>query len=224
MVSEVPTHERPVYQERWEIVQEEIRRRILVGEMLPGSSIPETDLAESLGVSRGPVREALRALEVKGLVSRRPRRTSIVTPITRRDVDELYSLRAEVECLAIRAAIEKNPAGVAAELRRTLDVLSSTLEGSDGQASTEADIEFHGAFYRCSEHLRLQGVWETLQDPLRIMMRITNKGSEDSWRSSMEGHEEIAKAAIAGDIQGTQQATRRHLELARERLQPFVEE
>src|SRR5690606_13737704 len=74
----------PLFRERWQVVQDEIRRRILRGELRPGQPLKEVEVADALGVSRGPVREAIRALEVSGLVQRRPQRTSIVTPITQR--------------------------------------------------------------------------------------------------------------------------------------------
>lgn len=221
-MSSASTPGRPVYHERSEIVQEEIRRRILAGEMAPGSSIPETELAESLGVSRGPVREALRALEAKGLVSRQPRRTAIVMPVTKQDVDEIYSLRAELECLAIRIAIERNHAFLALDLQRALKRLEAAEREADGAALSEADISFHGAFYRHSGHSRLTAAWDALEDPLRLMMRMTNDVA-DGHPSPSAGHEEIATSAIRADIQGAQAATRRHLDLARARLEAILD-
>jgi DNA-binding GntR family transcriptional regulator len=219
-----PTRGTRLFRERWEIVQDDIRRRILTGEIRPGSPIKEVEIAESLGVSRGPVREAIRALEVSGLISRRPQRTSIVTPITKRDVDELYSLRTVIEDLAISRSIELHPGPLATDLKNRLAALTAGFhDKADPATLADLDIGVHGAFYEWADHSRLEATWATIRDPLRLMMAYTNTGLEPVRRRDA-GHQEIVDAAVAGDAARTRQLAAQHLAEARTRILAFVDE
>ncbi|HAN71348.1 MAG TPA: hypothetical protein DCQ36_07125 [Actinobacteria bacterium] len=213
-----------VYRERWEVVTEEIRRRIVTGEMLPGSRIRETELAEGFGVSRGPVREALRILEVAGLVLRVPRHGSYVAPVRRRDVDELYTLRASIEELAVRRALRRADAGLAAQLGRAVERLEMALTTEAPFEVVESDIDFHSTFYRHADHDRLVAVWATLADPLRILMRLSSRRSDPDWSTTVGGHLLIASAAREGDEDACVEATLDHLEHARSLVLSFVEQ
>ncbi len=203
-----------LFKERWEIVQDEIRRRILSGEIPPNAPIKEVEIAVSLGVSRGPVREAIRALEISGIVSRRPQRTSIVTPITRADIDEIYSLRAVLEDLAITRSIEAHPVELAADLTQRLAALTGAVAaGADVARIAELDIELHDAFYKWADNRRLEATWNTLRDSLRLFMTFTNSGLSQS--SPDAGHRAIVDAAVAGDVELTRSLAQRHLREAR---------
>jgi GntR family transcriptional regulator of gluconate operon len=212
-----------VYRERWEVVTEEIRSRILRGEMLPGSRIRETELAEAFGVSRGPVREALRTLEVAGLVLRMPRQASYVAPVRRQDVDELYTLRTAIEELAIRRALSTPSPGMTEELGASVLALQSALSVGDLGQVVDSDIDFHSVFYNRADHRRLVTLWATLTDPLRIMMRLSSRRSDPDWTTSIGGHLLIAKLAGDGDVDGCVDATVEHLAYARELVIGFVQ-
>lgn len=212
-----------LFKERWEVVQDEIRRRILTGEIRPGAAIKEVEIAEALGVSRGPVREAIRALEVSGLVSRRPQRTSIVTPLTKRDVDELYSLRTVIEDLAIQRSMDLHPAPLARDLEARLGALTQGFaDNADPATLASLDIGLHDAFYRHADHGRLEATWATISDPLRLMMAYTNTDLEPVRRKDA-GHRDIVAAAVAGDVARTRDLVSQHLVEARSRILAFVE-
>lgn len=212
-----------VYRERWEVVTEEIRRRIVQGEMLPGSRIRETELAEAFGVSRGPVREALRTLEVAGLVLRMPRQASYVAPVRRQDVDELYTLRIAIEELAVRRSLRAPARGLGQELGATIDTFQTALDAGDLGAVVDSDIDFHSVFYSRADHQRLAALWGTLTDPLRIMMRLSSRRSDPDWTMSIGGHLLIANAAESGDVDACVGATLEHLGHARELVMGFVD-
>jgi GntR family transcriptional regulator of gluconate operon len=213
-----------VYQDRWEVVLDGMRRMILSGEMAPGSKIREAELAERFRVSRGPIRESLRALEVMGLVVREPRRPSYVAPVRASDVEEIYSLREAVEVLAIRKSLTLNPDVVVRELQVRLEQFEDAASASDQDASriVEADIHFHEVFYAASDHHRLQSVWQTFNDPLHIMMRLSSLRADPAWREAKGGHIAIASAAVKGDIEGCVEATRAHLDTAKSIVLAFV--
>lgn len=212
-----------VYRERWEVVTEEIRARILRGEMLPGSRIREAEIAEDFGVSRGPVREALRTLEVAGLVLRMPRQASYVAPVRRQDVDELYTLRTAIEELAIRRSLREPEPALTDELAASVKSLQSALTVGDLGQVVDSDIDFHSVFYNHADHHRLVALWGTLTDPLRIMMRLSSRRSDPDWTTSIGGHLLIAKLAAEQDVQGCVDATTEHLSNARHLVMGFVE-
>lgn len=216
-----------IYQDRWEVVLDGMRRMILTGEMAPGSKISETVLAEQFGVSRGPIRESLRALEVAGLVIREPRKSSYVAPVRAADVEEIYSLREAVEVLAVRRALTLNADAVATELQARLenfDDVAAVAENQDVSQVVEVDIAFHDVFYKAADHQRLQAVWQSFNDPLRIMMRLSSLRANPEWNRGKSGHTAIATAAANGDIDACVEATRAHLDIARANVLAFVNE
>jgi GntR family transcriptional regulator of gluconate operon len=213
-----------VYQDRWEVVLGGLRRMILDGELAPGSKIRETALAEHFGVSRGPIRESLRALEVAGLVVREPRKSTYVAPVRARDVEEVYSLREAVEVLAIRRALALQPESVVERLQTHLERFEEAVAAPDQEPSriVEADIHFHDVFYEAADHQRLRAVWMSFNDPLRIMMRLSSRRADPAWRQAKGGHIAIADAAAAGDVEGCVEATRAHLDAAKSLVLEFV--
>ena len=212
-----------IFKERWQVVQDDIRDRILSGEFRPGSPIKEVEIAESLGVSRGPVREAIRALEVSGLVSRRPQRTSIVTPITKRDVDELYSLRESIEDLAIVRSMSKHRAELTADITDRLSALTAAFASkADIAAIARLDIGLHGAFYEWADHSRLAATWATISDSFMLLMAYTNSGLTSSRRNDA-GHREIVAAVAAGDSRHVRRLSSAHMHEGRDRILALVE-
>jgi GntR family transcriptional regulator of gluconate operon len=192
---------------------------ILDGELAPGSRIRETELAQHFGVSRGPIRESLRVLEVVGLVTREPRKSSYVALVRASDVEEVYTLREAVEVLAVRRALELQPGSVLQALSVRLSEIEQAIS-SDAPASrlVEADIDFHDVFYSFAAHQRLQAVWRSINDPLRIMMRMSSMQNDPEWRRDKGGHAAIVDTAAKGDVEGCVEATRSHLAEAKARV------
>ena len=87
------------------LAAEALRSMILSGELLPGDRLPENSLTEQLGVSRSPLREAMAVLEREGLIVQAPRRGAVVAPLTAHDVYEIYTLRAQLEELAVHLGV-----------------------------------------------------------------------------------------------------------------------
>jgi GntR family transcriptional regulator of gluconate operon len=212
-----------LFQERWEVVHEEIRRRILSGDLAPGTALPETELADGLGVSRGPVREALRSLEVAGLVERRPRRPSIVTPITEADVEELFSVRQPLEILALERAMSHNLGQLVPALTARLERMRSAIAtGASHDVFVEEDVAFHGTFYEFSANRRLESIWATLRDPVRMIMNLSVQFGSPDWPRILGEHEHVAEIVARGDRESVRVATQEHLDSAFERAREYV--
>jgi DNA-binding GntR family transcriptional regulator len=131
-------------------VQAELRRRILTGRVPPGSPLRQEDLASSLGVSRVPVREALRILEAEGLVEYRAHRGYTVSELDPADLEEIYFLRGLVEDDLARRAVASADPGHLAEVRAAHAALASLerAPAPDPAALAAANREFHWAILR----------------------------------------------------------------------------
>lgn len=200
--------------ERWEVVFDQLRALILTGELQPGERLVENDLADRFAVSRGPVREAIRQLEVTGLAVRTQRRGSFVAPLAAPDVAEIYTLRAAIEELAIRRALIKPAPQMLLTMRLQLEEMRRKPDGDPGRDLAEVDLAFHSAIYEAADHRRLQAVWASLGDPLRLMIALTGRRLAEEHEVTITGHEEIYDAAVRGDIEGCIAATQKHLDMA----------
>jgi len=209
--------------ERWEFVFDELRSLILRGELQPGGRLLENDLADRFGVSRGPVREAIRQLEVAGLAIRTQRRGSFVAPLAVADVAEIYTLRASIEELAIRRALARPSPQTMMMLRVHLDEMRRIPEGDQSRDLAEVDLAFHSAFYEGAAHRRLQAVWLGLADPLRLMIALTAGRSAAEHTLTITGHEEIYRAAERGDVEACVAAMHTHLKVALTSISGYLE-
>lgn len=211
-------------QDPWERVRDELRERILSGELPPGQRILEVPLAEQFGLSRGPIREALRVLVSEGLVVRQPRLGAIVVPIDERSVDEVYSLRCALETFAARRAFELYEGDLSLQLLVPLEQMRQALDQGHPSGVLEPDIVFHLALVEAADHTRLLSTWRGLVGPLRILLGLTaHRGSEEH-RRSLLGHEQIYEAVKARDVEATVERLTSHLEQAREMVLSYLRE
>jgi GntR family transcriptional regulator of gluconate operon len=138
-----------------EAAADRIREEILRGTWRQGDRLVETRLAEQLGVSRGPLREALRTLSTEGLVAVTPRRGTFVVALTRRDVSEIYGLRAAVETHAVALLARSGTEDDFEELRELQERLEDAVAADDPSRAAAADIQFHEAICRLTGNRRL---------------------------------------------------------------------
>lgn len=144
-------------------VTNSIRDAILQGVLVPGSQINQAQIATRLGISRGPLREALRQLEEEGLVQSYPHKGTFVTEITLEYIEELYSIRRVLETFAVKRMIENyNP-----ELLQELsDIVSSMLDAAkagDSQELNALDFQFHTTILLGAQHSLLMQLWKAIQ-------------------------------------------------------------
>lgn len=193
---------------------------IMRGELAPGGRISEVQVARQLGISRGPLREALSRLEARALVERRPNLGAYVSRLSRQDLEELFTLREALEGMACRlAALNMSD--------RELDELTALLDhhaGSEGlRAGTDyyqdpVDEDFHFRIVRGSGNRRLM---KALCDDLYFQLRIyryRSSTADGRARAALDEHRAILKALQARDAEAAEAAMRRHISHARRNL------
>jgi DNA-binding GntR family transcriptional regulator len=194
-------------------VAKHIRDAIVRGEYPPGAALPEVRLAEQLGTSRGTVREALRALDDIGLVDILPHRGSFVSTVTMAKARELYELRAVLEGLAARLAIERGH--LSADSRPIFEELLAELEragaNADPMALIEAERALHRAVWsRCDNGLLLDYLAQVQVQTRRLL--LYNKAFTADPAAEVRMHRALVEEILSGDSQRAEVAVRNHVE------------
>lgn len=181
----------------------EIRQLILDGELKPGVLLREEHLASMLGVSRGPVREAIIELEREGLAQRRAGRSSFVVELTPRDLEEVLTLRRAQEAVAIQFAIRGASDFELLELERIGEVHAAACEAQESnEVRSKLDIDFHDYLYRVARHTRLYETWMMIRMQVFLFLRMrdsSNWTSEDYLRP-VGFHRELVQSLKARDM------------------------
>jgi DNA-binding GntR family transcriptional regulator len=151
-----------------------IREAILQGKLKPGQRILEVEMAKELGISRAPVREAIRQLESEGLVVSRSHRGTYVTTLFSQDATEIFSLRAALEGLAIMLVAQSRNAEVLDQLDQSVDEMQACVEANDMEGVVQADFRFHEILCRAANHQRLLDIWSSMSVQIRALLSITD--------------------------------------------------
>lgn len=178
-------------------VADRVRDAIFGGAYPPGAQLREVELSEALGVSRGPVREALLKLEREGLVRSEWHRGAIVTTLSDVDVAELDSLRSALEQLAVRLVVAF---ASDADLAAIDEVVERMDRARDEHEMVRCDIDFHDAVYAASGHRRLAEAWQAIRSQVHLFL-LTRIGvnSEGYLASIPAEHRRLASALRARD-------------------------
>jgi DNA-binding GntR family transcriptional regulator len=183
-----------------------IRDAIVDGTLAPGERLNDADLAEWLGVSRTPVREALARLEQAGLVQTKPGRYTRVSPLDVRAVRDAQSVTAAMHELAIREAVPNLSAAELDAMREANGRFDSALHRNDPDAALAADDDFHAVpVMACANHA-IRAVLEQFTPVLRRLERL--RFSSLSGRGSVAQHDRIIALCEAGDVEAAVAATR----------------
>ncbi len=154
------------------LVAKRLRDRIVRGEYPAGMHLAEDTLAEQFGVSRGPVRDALRRLESEGLVETR-RRKIFTLELSADDISDQYALREAVETLAVRLAIERATPDQWDESRALVERMRDAARAGDHDAFARADTAFHANTFELARHRRLEAVWNQSEPILTALLEFT---------------------------------------------------
>lgn len=208
-----------------EDIADRMREAIIRGQFAPGQRLREEQLATSLEVSRGPVREALILLEHEHLVVVRRNRGAIVAHLTEQDLEEVYSLRIAIERLAARWAAARATDDDLDHVQEMLEEFKSALEGPVGEHdAAELDVRFHDAIYRAAHHRRLYAAWSSLRPQVRVFLLRRNIANPD-WRPLMvSGHQVILDTLKARDAAAAEDAIASHVSAAYDRIRAEFEE
>jgi DNA-binding GntR family transcriptional regulator len=169
---------------------EYIKDRILSFQLLPGVKISDEEVAKTLGISRTPVREALNRLAEQGLVEARPNRGVIVRTFRKKEVEDLYVLRENLECLAVRLAIDAMDKRDVKPLRDLLNTYPSLMKLQDLSKYNDADEQFHDLIALYSRNAALHDTLRNLQDKIRIVRRYDHIRTS-SVQETFEEHSRI---------------------------------
>jgi DNA-binding GntR family transcriptional regulator len=196
------------------VFREEIRERliedILGGRLAPGARLVETRLAQQFGVSQGPVREALRDLELFGFVVSSPFRGTQVRKISTEELLEIYPIRAALEGVAARAAAVRIDQATLERLQELIGVMREAAARDDHRAEADADHNFHHAIVKASGNHMLEHVWQTMR--LSITTCLTTSITHRSLHEIAERHVAVVDALRSGDPDRAEAAVRRHIE------------
>lgn len=156
-----------------------LREAIIRGYLDPGERLQEPALAEALGVSRGPVREALAELDREGLVKVRHRRGATVTRLSDKDVEEIYVLRVALERLAMERAAELATEEDFASMDTTIEAFTNAVERNATEEAVDLDIQFHDLVFQAAHHSRLHSCWMSLRSQTRAFLLSSIKGDTE---------------------------------------------
>lgn len=199
-----------------EQVTEQLRNAIVRGNLPVGQRLVEEQLAGQFGVSRGPIRDALRRLEQESLVESRGTGTYVMG-IVDADIDELYSLRQAVEGLATDLAMEHTSSTGWTKMALLVDVLEKAADDGDHDVFAATDIEFHSLIYVLSGHRRLSDIWHQYAPMLTTLLRTTVLEDIDLHDSAAK-HRFLLDLMMSGDREAVAAELRDHLENSHQRM------
>ena len=175
-----------------------IRVRIFSGAFEPGRWLVEADIARQLHTSRAPVREALAMLRAEGVACEEPGRGTYVATLGRRDIEEIYEVRAGLESVAAQLIIERDDQADLAALDRALEEMRRTAARGDRQAFVDADLALHGELCTLSRNGRLLRAWEAQVGLLRTLIRLEIATLVETVEPLLEEHERLVDAIRSG--------------------------
>ncbi|GAA3702766.1 GntR family transcriptional regulator [Zhihengliuella alba] len=191
-------------------VTEQLRNEIVDGARAPGSKLVERDLAEELGVSRLPVREALQSLVAEGLVTPRPRSWAIVREFTASDIADLIEVRAALEVLTFRLAAQRRTRAALEDLKQALEEELAAAKAGEAVAARRAGVRFHEIVTRMAGNDLLLEVQGSLSARMRWLL---------SQHHDLEGiaaeHAELYDALARRDASVMEALVLQHLETSR---------
>ncbi|NMA82681.1 MAG: GntR family transcriptional regulator [Epulopiscium sp.] len=175
-----------------DVVFNTLREAILKGDLTPGERLMEKQLAEMMGVSRTPIREAIRKLELEGLVVMAPRKGAQVAEITEKDLQDVLEVRAALEALAVRLACEKMKKEELDKLRRTMEEFKEAADAKDVYGMIDKDVEFHDIIFRSTENERLMQIVNNLREQI-YRYRVAYLKHSHHHTGIQEEHEDILR-------------------------------
>lgn len=205
-----------------EDVADRIREEILLGGFSQGERLIEASIAQQLGVSRGPVREAIKLLRAEGLVKEEPHRGTFVVRLTSVDVREIYDLRAGLEARAARRLTASARPADLRQMRRLLDRLLQAATDGDVAGVSQADLAFHEGVCRLSHNRRLHEVFVRHVPMLRNLMKL----DEHIYRSMADvavEHEPLVAALESGDPQQAANRFAEHVDRAMDQVSTYID-
>jgi DNA-binding GntR family transcriptional regulator len=194
-------------------IVDQLKRVIIAGELRPGDRVLETELAEQLGVSRGPVREAFRQLEQEGLLVSYPHRGTFVATVPEDEIEEVYALRAHLEAHAARRVVVERRDEALAVLGGLLDQMLIAASEKNLPSVADLDLQFHDTLLELSGYQGLHRIWRSMDGLVRARTYATLAlpGREELIEYTAASHRPIVEAIRTGDPDIVDAAVKQHI-------------
>jgi len=200
-----------------DVVYETLREAILRQVIRPGERMMENKLADEMGVSRTPVREAIRQLELEGFVIMVPRKGAYVAEISLTDIQEVYEIRTALEVLASGLAAERATTEEIEDMERCLVREAEVLETEDILKTVEADVDLHELVYQASRNARLMGLLNMLREQI-YRMRVVSTSLPGRKAKSLSFHKELVEAIGRRDAARAEEIAALHMQHAEQSM------
>ena len=200
-----------------DVVFNTLRHAILKGELEPGERLMEIALAQKLGVSRTPIREAIRKLELEGLVVMVPRKGAEVADITEKDLRDVLEVRTALEELSIELAMKNMNDDDYKQLTEANKLFAKDSEGDDLIKIAEADVAFHELMYMATGNKRLIQMINNLREQM-YRYRLEYIKDKSTHARLVDEHNRIIDAMVKNDVAAAKAAIKLHVENQEENI------
>lgn len=193
-----------------DVVFNTLREAILRGDLVPGERLMELQLAAKLGVSRTPIREAIRMLEQEGLAITIPRKGAIVAGMTEKDMQDVLEIREALEELSVQVACDKITDEEIAKLRESMEKFETSLKSGDIKRMAETDVEFHDVIYQATDNPKLINMLNNLREQM-YRYRVEYLKNPSNHEQLLQEHEAIYRGIMEKDKDAVTEMIRRHI-------------
>jgi DNA-binding GntR family transcriptional regulator len=207
----------------WQRVYDHLRAEILAGRLEPGTELAEVALSEQLGVSRGPLREAIGRLAAEGLVTVRPRRGAVVRSLSKQEFVELYQVREALEMLAVRLAVPLLGDEGIAELERLVAAMTAHAGRNEVTEFFEANSAFHLLLVEAAGNTKLRELYDQLLAQLG-RYRLQSLTLRGNLERSVAEHAAILRAIKRGDADRAAHLMSEHIRVPQRSLKGLTDE
>ncbi|HEY8604253.1 GntR family transcriptional regulator [Tsuneonella suprasediminis] len=204
-------------------IADELRRSIFAGEIAPGSALIETALASQFGVSRGPLREAIRQLIDEGLLVQVPFTGTHVVELSEQAVREIYSLRTTLETFAFRLAWDRRDAEFANELKARQAALIDAIDLGDELECIRRELDLHSLVYETANHQILLEVWNGLKGKLQLYW-ASHHMAHGRRGPRRDSHDSFLDAALGDSLPAMEAEIETHMRLGSETTERFLKD
>lgn len=193
-----------------------LRQAIAAGHFRAGTRLVETEIAQELGLSRSPLREAFFLLEREGLIVRHPRRGAVVRGLSHKETEEILSLRTLLETFAVDRALNNMTPEAAEHLRALVRDMRQRAAAGDGVGLSELDAEFHEYICDVAQHQVLKQVLEGLH--VRVFRYVMEATHSRALSDIAQDHDDLCEAMISCDRTGAAEAVKKHISFSAARI------
>ncbi|MEV8568232.1 GntR family transcriptional regulator [Streptomyces sp. NPDC051322] len=206
-------------------VAEELRQMIISGELPPRSSLSEMALSETFGVSRTPIREALKQLQIEGLVEVRPRVGTFVAVPSRRELTELFQMKELLEGAAARLLAFRGNVPMVEQLEANMRAADAAVRDGDADRYAQLVHEFHDLIVTGADNSKLEAHYRTLMNQLAYARLVRTSLSQPGRLSKSDvEHHRVLSLILAKDGDGAERVMREHVRLSHQALMAGMDE